>query len=849
MGEVYRAWDPSTQREVALKTRHSGEPMRFVREAQVMAAVVHPGIVRVFEAGVVQGVAYYASELVEGARELDQAWEGLPVEARVRLVRDAARAVGVAHARGIVHRDLKPANVLVDPAGRVRVTDFGVASSADMERLTRSRQLTGTPCYLSPEGWRVLDGERAPIAPPGDVWALGVILYEALCGKSPFEADTLYQLCAQVLDGQVEPPSQVDPSLPAPLDAVCLQALELEPDERFPDAEAFAAALDEALAGRGQRRRRRRRGLGMTLACGVTIVAGALGYWAWSQQAPSPQQADALPESDAQEASLDPDQGPDPLAGPLLLEAGKVAEALASFEARLVEAPDDWDARRGRAICLHELDREQEALAAMNELLAEDPDDDELYYRRVLLRWILEPGRWPEPDLDRPVPPSALYMRGHARYLFGRHQDARGDLDAALARNPEQVRILATRSHVRQSMGDLRGAIDDLSEVLSRGSARPALILAQRADLHRFLGERAEAEADLGEALRLEPDLLAAHLVRVNLMPSEEEALAAMDELVARFPDSTRVYLTRASYHTWRGDAAAALRDADRALECDPTNVDALAVRGAAHLTLGQVQPATRDLEEVLDQRPSDWESLVLLAQVRLYWEDQAGAAVDLLSRVDDDGARRPPPYITRGWALSALEDHEGAAAQFQRALELMDPGDYQRADIEHALGVQRRRLAGGPDAQGWMREGYAWMDRRQAENAATAFLNAIELDCTLVEAYVEYGKLVRGLGDREAGVDSFSRALQLAPDHRDALLHRGTARLEINDPAGAVEDLTRVLSLGPDDPETYAVRGMAYEALGQREEAQADYRRYLDASTPQSRGWAEIQRRSRGLE
>jgi hypothetical protein len=252
MGVVLRAREPETGREVAIKTLLRPDPqavVRFRREAETLGALDHPGVVRVHATGELGGLPYLVCELIEGARPLDQASADLALAARVALVRDACRALGHAHARGVVHRDVKPDNLLVDAAGRVRVTDFGVAALEDRERLTRTGAFVGTPSTMAPE-----QTTGAAVGPTADVWALGVVLYQALTGELPFEARSLPELFGCIHRAQPVPPRRRAAGISRELEAVCLRALAREPDDRWPDGEAMAVALDQALAGGGASR-------------------------------------------------------------------------------------------------------------------------------------------------------------------------------------------------------------------------------------------------------------------------------------------------------------------------------------------------------------------------------------------------------------------------------------------------------------------------------------------------------------------------------------------------------------------------------------------------------------------
>jgi len=251
MGSVFRAYDTQLEREVAIKLLKARDPSperfeRLRREAAAMARLDHPAILKVYSLGIdPSGIAYLVTRVVEGARPLDDVTRELSPAERVERVRQVAEALGVAHSQGVVHRDVKPENVLVDAGGALVLTDFGLALLSDLERLTRSGHIVGTPAYTSPEQLR---SDRDEYGPASDVWALGVLLYEALTGERPFDGPNLLELAVKVTQEPPIPPTQLDPDVSPALEAVCLAALSKDPRLRPPDGAAFARAIEMALA-------------------------------------------------------------------------------------------------------------------------------------------------------------------------------------------------------------------------------------------------------------------------------------------------------------------------------------------------------------------------------------------------------------------------------------------------------------------------------------------------------------------------------------------------------------------------------------------------------------------------
>jgi beta-lactam-binding protein with PASTA domain/tRNA A-37 threonylcarbamoyl transferase component Bud32 len=248
MADVWCAEDAMLDRRVALKFLHERFAQdeqfveRFRREASAAAGLQHPNVVGVFDRGTYDGSHYIAMEYVEGASLSELIERGLSVGEAVEIVRQVLAGARYAHANGIVHRDMKPQNVLVDAEGRARVTDFGIAR-AGVSEITQTGSVLGTAQYLSPE-----QAQGLPVTAASDIYSIGVLLYEALTGRVPFEAESPVSVALKQVSERPRPPSELNPAVSRALDAVVLKALAKDPGNRFASADEFLAALDAAQA-------------------------------------------------------------------------------------------------------------------------------------------------------------------------------------------------------------------------------------------------------------------------------------------------------------------------------------------------------------------------------------------------------------------------------------------------------------------------------------------------------------------------------------------------------------------------------------------------------------------------
>lgn len=251
MARVFRGYDANLDRYAAVKVidpipgaeeNHDEYRQRFLREARAVARLNHPNIVGVYQFGEYENLYYMAMVFIDG-RDLGEILKEPQPVARpqiLRIIHDLASALDYAHAGGVIHRDVKPSNIMVTKEGQAILTDFGLALSVPEGTIGNT---FGSVHYIAPE--QAVSSARA--VPQSDLYALGVVLYQMLTGRVPFDEESAMSIALMHLNDPPPPMRQYNPAISAEVEAVVLKALEKEPDDRYHNGEAMARALEQAL--------------------------------------------------------------------------------------------------------------------------------------------------------------------------------------------------------------------------------------------------------------------------------------------------------------------------------------------------------------------------------------------------------------------------------------------------------------------------------------------------------------------------------------------------------------------------------------------------------------------------
>ncbi len=440
MGEVFLCIQPELERQVAVKVMRGGAAQwpRFQREARSAARLVHPHVVRVYDVGLDHESPYIVMEYVDG-RPLSEliGTNYLTISVVLRLLYHITEALDAAHLQSIVHRDLKPSNILIDSQGRPRLTDFGLAKSLLHDvTLSGSGDLVGTPRYMAPE--QIL-GDIEELDQRVDIFAMGVVMYEMLAGRPPFDGANVVQILRQVTDDDPAELRSLNPTIPVEVDAIVRKAMSKRPDDRFSTASDLGAALRSVLLSGSlstadndlrsndyltafvpaptvaieswlARTTTNRPLAGLFAAVFISLIL-FVGWWftgtsqtVSENSAPDTENYDlakAVFLQDVEVARRGAMSVPEPKTPREVLK-----ESLDDATALLKRDPDDDDVRLGRARLLR---RAGECLAADAEctrILVRQPDLIEAHVERLMARsqlWGLYLGGWEERLLRYPV--------------------------------------------------------------------------------------------------------------------------------------------------------------------------------------------------------------------------------------------------------------------------------------------------------------------------------------------------------------------------------------------------------------------------------------------------------------
>lgn len=659
MGVVYRARDEELDVELALKLLRptadgqSDSVERFRREILLARQVSHPNVVRIHDIGQDGDIIFLTMDLVGGNTLHERLAEGpLTIDETVRIGAQIADALHAAHDRQVVHRDLKPANILLGDDGRAYVTDFGVARSIDEPSLTVAGRVFGTPDYLSPEQVRgdPLDGRS-------DLYALGLILCQAMTGRLPFSGETTEETLAQRSVGRVLDPLSLDSRLPRWLGRVIQRCLARDPGDRYPNGAALARDLKRGTAAR----KWRRRSLQGLAAAGVLLAASVSAWWFW----PAP--------------------GPMSESGPIERVAVlPLANATAHEEL-------DWVSRTLAETVAN-------ALAERPELQVADT----MRVLRTLQNLRLSPDQLGSTELRQ-----LAELLDVSRILHGQVSGEPERVQVELVMHSADARPQSRLTTVVPE-GGLRAVasewLDELTGALNSGDiAERELVLPtvdeqasqayDRGVHHLIRGDSVAAVAPLEQAVENSPDYFLAWSRLAEAYRDSgrhERSLEASSRAIELLPDSrTRQSLwARARHARLIGDTEQASDLLSRLMEAYPNDVEARYALAELEGEMGEFASASILLNQVIERDPNHPRAWFLLGKFAILSGNARQAAEDYLVRALVV-QNRVGSEQGRGEVLNAM----GIAHEHLGELDLAEDYFHSAAELRESAG-DRRGLA-----------------------------------------------------------------------------------------------------------------------------------------------------------
>jgi eukaryotic-like serine/threonine-protein kinase len=912
LGVVYVARDEELRREVALKEiqdRHAddaGKRARFLIEAQITGELEHPGIIPVYCLGAHDdGRPFYAMRFIKGdtltasilsfhadeALKNDPGTRSLALQKLLRRFMDVCNAIAYAHSRGVIHRDLKPDNVMVGSFGETLVVDWGLAkalnrsgSDGDEPRTASAVHSTssnglagtlpgsviGTPGYMSPEQ---ASGNLDLLGPSSDVYSLGATLYTLLTGRAAFAGDDVRAVVRKVELGEFPRPRESSPWLDPALEAICLKAMSLHPDDRYASPQALAddlecwladepvAAYAEPLHRRVRRWARKRRTILATAGAAATVAALLLGVAVWfridqrrktdSVALFTMEQANGM----AIEARTSGDLArwdkaiAEALRAKERLESGGGSLALHhDVEVRLETFRSEQSRRR---LALDADNKDRDMVTALEEARLQETNlRDERFDYEAKLDAYLAAFRAYGIDL------ATLDFKDASTRI--RSSKVADDLITALddcvlypsIRIPtDRLKALARSAETDQVRAAIRDAI-------ARNDVAGLLHMVERFEDRERLGSRLRtifkalvrldraASLPLLETIRgehasdfwINHELGWAYLKAKS--PQAQEAVRCLSVAVALRPNSPGAVLNLGVALREQGKLESAIESFRNAIRIKPDYAEAHNNLGAALVALGKLDQAVESFRRVIQIKPDHAEAHYNLGIV-LKDQGKLEAAIESYR----NAIRIKPDYAEAhnnlGTALRGQRKLEQAIESYRKAMRIKPDDAVSHLNLGIALRDQqkfdqaeesyRRAIAIKADyAEAHNGLGVALRDQRKFDQAAESFLKAIEIQVDYAEAHNNLGAVLKAMGKLDQAAESFRKAIQIKPDLAEAHYNLGIVLQAQRKLKEAIEAYRNAILFKPDYAEAHNNLGFTLQAQGKLEPAIESYRKAI---------------------
>jgi len=811
MGEVYLAEDTTLKRMVALKfmpshlATHADMRERFMREARAVAALSHPNIVTIHEVGEFNGRPYFAMEHVVGESLRTTIKQGkLTTDEAVRLTMQICEGLHEAHQTGVVHRDIKPGNIIIDTKGRARILDFGLAMVSGEEKLTKTGSTLGTVGYMSPEQ---VSGTK--VDHRSDLFSVGVILYEMLTGRRPFEGDNDAAIVRAIADSTPEPVARFRSGVTSELQQVVDKALSKDPSLRYQHADGMLADLKRLEVGSGAAGKARR-GVWAALAALVVLA----GYFVVDQVVLPEPEAEGWTNSVAVLVFRDLSPGKDQ---DYFCEGmtDEIIGRLSTINNLKVTSMQSMLRFKDTDLSMIEIGKE---LKVDNILEGNIQRVGEMVRVRAQLIRVEDDAHLWSKRYEREVADlSNIFdiQDDISRAIAGVMEVTLTDAEMTIAHKRGTDNIEAYNAYMRgryfwrkRTEKDLRAALRYFEEAISLDPSY-ALAYCGLADawvhlpMHGNVTEREaypKAREAVTRALELDENSAESHATMGRILyhmgewdKAEEEFLTSI-ELNPGYPWSHLWYATLA---TLQGRKDVRKKHLDIAFELDPLSLPVLTEISRDYFDEGNLEKMIEISNQRIEIEPSYQSAYIDLAYMYVRLGDTANA-LETVSRFVD---RNPDYWLSHcvlGWNLGTFHMHDKARESFERSVSIA-PESWK---AHFYYGTYLLEMAG------------------ESDEAEPYLQRAMELDSNQYEPYQKYGKLLYRTGRVEQAEKYLKRAVELAPYEANAHIEYGWfLSSALNRHEEAITYFQRVIDLNPYFGQTYNTMAYVYEKAGNLEQ------------------------------